>query len=123
MVGNRILKRPVYSHMSAGLMALMCSLDALKIDPDSHWQLPHSCGPNLEHLILLLSGELHDNGALDWASPLGTRILKMAGDAIGRWSGWVDRQLLAVMLDQHHMQMDHKQQQSTISSGRPSKQN
>lgn len=98
MVGNRILKRPVYSHMSAGLMALMCSLDALKIDPDSHWQLPHSCGPNLEHLILLLSGELHDNGALDWASPLGTRILKMAGDAIGRWSGWVDRQLLATML-------------------------
>jgi len=98
MVGNRILKRPVYSHISAGLMALMCSLDALKIDPDSHWQLPHSCGPNLEHLILLLSGELHDNGALDWASPLGARILKMAGDAIGRWSGWVDRQLLATML-------------------------
>lgn len=98
MVGNRVLKRPVYSHMSAGLMALMCSLDALKIDLDGHWQLPHSCGPNLDHLILLLSGELHDNGALDWASPLGTRILKMAGNAIGRWSGWVDRQLLASML-------------------------
>ena len=60
--------------------------------------MPHSCGPNLEQLILLLSGELHDNGALHWASPLGTRILKMAGDALERRSGWVDRQLLAVML-------------------------
>lgn len=98
MVGNRILKRPVYSHMSAGLMALMCSLDALKIDQDGHWQLPHSCGPNLDHLILLLSGELHDHGTLDWSSPLGARILNQAGDAIGRWSGWVDRQLLAAML-------------------------
>ena len=98
MVGNRILKRPVYSHMSAGLMALMCSLDALKSDGDGHWQLPHSCGSNLEHLILLLSGELHDHGALDWCSPLGSRVLKQAGEAIGRWSGWVDRQLLAAML-------------------------
>ena len=98
MVGNRILKRPVYSHMSAGLVALMCSLDVLKIEQDGHWQLPHSCGSNLEDLILLLSSKLHDDGALDWGSPLGARILAQAGDAIGRWSGWVDRQLLARML-------------------------
>lgn len=98
MLGNRILKRPVYSHMSAGLMALMCSLGVLKIDLDGHWQSPHSCGPNLEHQILLLSDELHNKGALDWASPLGARILEMAGDEIGRWSGWVDRQLLVTML-------------------------
>ncbi len=98
MAANRILKRPVYSHLSAGLMALMCSLDALEIGQDTHWQLPHSCGHNLDQLILLLSVELHDCGRLDWNSPMGTHILEQAGDAIGRGSGWVDRNLLATML-------------------------
>lgn len=98
MVGNRILKRPVYSHMSAGLMALMCSLDVLKLEQDGHWQSPHSCSSNIGHLIQLLSRELHDRGVLEWNSTIGARILAQAGDFIGRWSGWVDWQLLAAML-------------------------
>jgi hypothetical protein len=98
MVGNRILKRPVYSHKSAGLVALMCCLDAIYIDSGCHWQLPHSCGSNLDKLILLLTDELHNHGKLDWSSSLGARILLQAGDAIGRRLGWVDGQLLAAML-------------------------
>ena len=98
MVGNRILKRPVYSHMSAGLMALMCSLDVLKLEQDGHWQLPHSCSSNLGHVIQLLSIELHERGVLEWDSAIGACILAQAGEMIGRWSGWVDKQLLAAML-------------------------
>lgn len=98
MVGNRILKRPVYSHMSAGLMALMCSLDVLKLEQDGHWQLPHSCSSNLGRVIQLLSIELHERGVLEWDSTIGACILAQAGEMIGRWSGWVDKQLLAAML-------------------------
>lgn len=98
MIGNRILKRPVYSHMSAGLLALMCSLGALSIEMGGHWQLPHSPGSKLEDRIALLAGELHDHGSLDWNSPLGTRLLSEAGETIGRWSGWLDMRLLATML-------------------------
>lgn len=98
MVGNRILKGRINSHMSAGIMALMCSLGALKIEHDGNWQLPHSCGSNLENLILLISRELHDRGVLDWSSPLGKMLLSQAADNAGRCSGWVDRQQLATML-------------------------
>jgi hypothetical protein len=98
MAGNRILKRLVSSNMSAGLMALMSSLDALNIHDATHWQMPHLCGSNLERLIQLLSDELHNKGSLDWSCSLGRRILVQASKAIEQRLGWIDRHLLAAML-------------------------
>lgn len=98
MAGNRILNRPVASHLSAGLMALLCSLDVISCAPQSDWQLPHHPGPALQTLLRELSGELHDCGVLRWQSPLGQRILADASRSIEKPRYWVDRHLLAGML-------------------------
>lgn len=98
MAANRILNRPVASHLSAGLMALLCSLDVAACVPQSHWQLPHKPGPALQTFLRELSGELHNRGVLRWQSPLGQRILADASRSIETPSYWVDRHLLAGML-------------------------
>lgn len=99
ITANLVLNRTVGSHVAAGLMALMCSLEVLTCDGD-HWQLPHRVGPKLDDMINLLSGQLHDHGSLSWRSDIGTALLTSAAQALNRSHSWLDRGLFAVMLDE-----------------------
>lgn len=99
ITANLVLNRTVGSHVAAGLLALMCSLDALTCEGD-HWQLPHSVGPKLEEVIELLTRQLHGHGSLPWRSEAGTTVLASAAKVLTRPHPWVDHHLFAVMLDQ-----------------------
>src|SRR5262245_11374060 len=56
ITANRVLKRRLDAHVSAGLLALMVALEAL-VPPD-HWQLRHRAGPQLRKIISALSKAL-----------------------------------------------------------------
>lgn len=99
ITANLVLNRTVGSHVAAGLLALMCSLETLTCE-GNHWQLPHHVGPKLEEVIGLLACQLHDHGSLTWRSEAGSAVLASAAQALTRSHTWVDRHLFAVMLDQ-----------------------
>jgi hypothetical protein len=98
MVGNRVLNKMADSHVSAGLIVLMCALGALQIDPVANWQMPQKCGPKLEELISRLSTELHDQGQLSWNSELGRQILGEVDVTAEVAGSWIDLPLLSAML-------------------------
>lgn len=98
MVGNRVLNKMADSHVSAGLIVLMCALGALRIDPVANWQMPQKCGPKLEELVSRLSTELHDRGQLSWNSELGRQILGEVDVTDVVAGSWIDLPLLNAML-------------------------
>ena len=106
MGGNRILNKMADSHVSAGLIVLMGTLGALRIDPAGNWQMPHGCGPKLQELIKLLSVELHDQGKLSWDCEIGRKLLGGVDIATTTAGNWIDPHLLSAMLSSVSVQDD-----------------
>lgn len=98
MVGNRILNKVADSPASAGLIVLMITLGALRIDPTGNWQMPHECGPKLQELTEALSVELHNYGDLCWSSEIGRKLLGDVDVVSAATENWIDSHLLNAML-------------------------
>jgi hypothetical protein len=98
MVGNRILNKVADSPASAGLIVLMITLGALRVDPTGNWQMPHECGPKLQELTESLSIELHNYGDLCWSSEIGRKLLGDVDVVSTATENWIDSHLLSAML-------------------------
>ena len=96
MTGNRILLRRVGDHGSAGLLAILIALGALKANA-ADWQMPHAPGPALDKLLARLSAQLHCQGELSWNSQLGKTLAAEALGADVSQLGWVSRHFISEM--------------------------
>lgn len=86
---NRVLFRRPADHTSAGLLAVLVALGALKEGaPD--WQAPHEQGEALEPLLEELEAERTTCGSVSWSTELGERLVAQARSA-ALSSGWVTR--------------------------------
>jgi hypothetical protein len=90
ITANRILKRRLDAHVSAGLLAVLVALGAL-IPPD-HWQLRHRPGPRLQDMISALGSAMRESSLLTWTSPLGIRLSNGIGALEKKFSrGWLSQ--------------------------------
>ncbi len=97
ITANRVLKRRMDAHISAGILALMVLIRAL--EPAPNWQLRHQNGDHLEELIDRLSAQLHRDGSLEWSSSVGSRLLgEMKSGNQGIALGWLSRDLVDDLL-------------------------
>ena len=84
---NRVIFRRPADHTSAGLMAVLVALGALKEGaPD--WQAPHVQGGGLEPLREELEAARVSHGVVSWNTELGQRLASRARSA-SLSSGWV----------------------------------
>lgn len=91
---NRILKYRLDAHVSAGLLATLIAVGALKAAP--HWQVTHACGARAGELAALLSDSLHSEGELSWNSDAGQRVASTLQLAVTqRDFGWVTTSMIA----------------------------
>nr|WP_312295463.1 sigma factor-like helix-turn-helix DNA-binding protein [Brevundimonas diminuta] len=87
---NRVLFRRPADHTSAGLLAVLVALGALKEGaPD--WQAPHDQGEALEPLLEELEAARTACGSVNWSTDLGQRLAAQARSA-ALSSGWVTRE-------------------------------
>jgi RNA polymerase sigma factor (sigma-70 family) len=89
MTANRILKRRIDAHVSAGLLALMIAAGLLEA-PD-HWQGRHKAAPALDKAIVLLAAARHQNPELSWNSSMGETVRGWLRD--GQPVGWLTQDL------------------------------
>ena len=90
ITANRILKRRLDAHVSAGLLALMVALEVL-VAPQ-HWQLRHQPGPRIREMISLLDSALRASGVVPWRSQTGERLHKeLLSIQSSSPLGWVSR--------------------------------
>jgi len=93
---NRVLFRRPADHTSAGLLAILVALGALKQGaPD--WQAPHIQGDGLEPLLEELEAERTSHGVMSWSTELGQRLASEARSACLS-SGWVTREDVLTLL-------------------------
>jgi RNA polymerase sigma factor (sigma-70 family) len=90
MSADRVLRKPIDAHVSAGLLALLVSLGAAN-DP-RQWQQGHTAAYGVGRLIRLLERELSRRGRLSWTSDVGQELKLQADRASVTRSprGWVD---------------------------------
>jgi Sigma-70, region 4 len=97
ITANRVLKLRVDAHVSAGLLALLVSLDAL--EPAPHWQSHHKPGNRLNDLVELLSAHLHKTGILDWTSTVAAHLIRdLKASQCRAPLGWVDNHVIADLI-------------------------
>jgi Sigma-70, region 4 len=97
ITANRVLKLRVDAHVSASLLALLVSIDAL--EPAPHWQSHHKPGNRLHDLAKLLSAHLHSTGVLNWASTVGAHLIRDLKTSQCRAPlGWVDNHVIADLI-------------------------
>ena len=97
ITANRVLKRRLDAHVSAGLLALMVALEAV-VAPD-HWQLRHRAGPRLREIISGLGKALSQTGTLSWASPAGEQLRQQLLSAqCSSASGWVNKHSISELM-------------------------
>jgi Sigma-70, region 4 len=93
MIVNRVLKRRVDAHMSAGLLGILCLLGVL--DPPEHWQMPHPRKSSPDRLLDMLSSELQQTGKLVWDSAIGADLIAiLQAPAAFRDSAWLSSSLI-----------------------------
>jgi hypothetical protein len=98
ITANRVLKRRIDAHVSAGLLALMVSLGALQAP--SQWQMFHTVGHRLTDIVKRLCLCLHEQGALDWSSRVGEELLdELMAKPRRATSGWVDADILEELFE------------------------